>query len=159
VTVNWDDYKVYYPGTFGPLAELPRAEARKAFDKLMAERSARIEMLRQLLIVNGVQLAVSDQGIQKLNDWFHDNVEADSHLPGRLLPDWYSVVNDIALFLGDALIGRYPGLRWEFYTWGNRNASYQRHVIMGFSKCHESEIPLPVSGVSRSCLVRGPDLW
>ncbi|HEX6443920.1 MAG TPA: hypothetical protein VF053_02450 [Streptosporangiales bacterium] len=49
------------------------------------------------------------------------------------MPDWYSVVNDIALFLGEVMIERHPHLRWEFHTWGKKNASYQRHVIMGFS--------------------------
>jgi hypothetical protein len=28
--------------------------------------------------------------------------------PGRLLPVWYSVVNDVALFLGDVMIQRFP---------------------------------------------------
>ncbi len=27
-----------------------------------------------------------------------------------------------------------PGLRWEFFTWGKKDVSYQRHVIMGFSR-------------------------
>jgi hypothetical protein len=52
--------------------------------------------------------------------------------PGSLLPDWYSVVNDVALFLGDVMIERHPNLHWEFFTWGKKNASYQRPVIMGF---------------------------
>ena len=44
------------------------------------------------------------------------------------------MVNDVALFLGDVLIERCPGLHWEFFTWGKKNAAYQRHVIMGFSR-------------------------
>jgi hypothetical protein len=43
-----------------------------------------------------------------------------------------SLTNDVALFLGDEMIARNPGLRWEFFTWGKRDLSYQRHVIMGF---------------------------
>jgi hypothetical protein len=45
----WDDYEIYHPGVIGPLHTLPRAEARRAFDRLMGEKSARIDMLRQLL--------------------------------------------------------------------------------------------------------------
>jgi hypothetical protein len=90
-------------------------------------------MLRQLLRVNGVELANGDAAIQDLNDWFMDGVEADPDNPGRLLPDWYSVVHDIALFLGEVMIERHPNLRWEFFTWGKKNVAYQRHVIMGFT--------------------------
>ena len=74
----------------------------------------------------------TDVAVQDLNDWFRTHVQEDPHKPGRLLPDWYSVVNDIGLFLGDQMIARCPRLRWEFFTWGKKNVSYQRHVIMGF---------------------------
>jgi hypothetical protein len=100
----------------------------------MEVKSARIEMLRRLLEANGVELGIADPGIQDLNDWFRANVQADPDTPGRLLPEWYSVINDVALFLGDVIIGRCPGLRWEFYTGGKKDVSYQRHVIMGFSQ-------------------------
>lgn len=138
MTVDWDGYEVYDPGVFGPLSTLPRAEARRAFNKVMEEKSARVEMLRRLLEANGVKLASTDPGIQDLNDWFVTSVEADSNNPGRLLPEWYSVVNDVALFLGDVIIERCPGLRWEFYTGGKKDVSFQRHVLMGFS-----EVPNP----------------
>jgi hypothetical protein len=111
---------------------LPRAEARQASTRLMEAKLARIDMLRRLLKANGVDLGSSDVAIQDLNDWFLSNVDADPEKPGRLLPEWYSVVNDIALFLGDVMIERHPNLRWEFFTWGKKNVSYQRHVIMGF---------------------------
>ena len=134
VTMNWDGYETYDPGVFGPLHTLPRAEARRAFNQLMDAKPGRIQMLRRLLKANGIELAGTDAGIQDLNDWFLANVEADPGKPGRLLPAWYSVVNDAALFLGDVMIQRCPGLRWEFFTWGKKNASYQRHVIMGFTQ-------------------------
>src|SRR5262249_24477501 len=54
--------------------------------------------------------------------------------PGRLAPVWYSIVNDIALFLGDVMIQRHPELRWEFFIWAKKDISYQRHVIMGFNR-------------------------
>jgi hypothetical protein len=132
--MNWDDYEIYHPGVFGPLNTLPRGDARRAFNARMAAKPARIEMLRRLLRADGIELAGTDSAIQNLNDWFRASVEADPDQPGRLLPEWYSVVNDIALFLGDVMIERCPGLRWEFYIWGKKNVSYQRHVIMGFSQ-------------------------
>jgi hypothetical protein len=133
-TMNWDGYEIYDPGAFGPLHALPRTEARRAFNKLMDAKPGRIQMLHWLLNANGAELAGTSAGIQDLNDWFVANVQADPGKPGRLLPAWYSVVNDAALFLGDVMIQRCPGLRWEFYTWGKKNAFYQRHVIMGFTQ-------------------------
>lgn len=118
--VTWGDYEVYDPGAFGPSNMLSRAEARRALNLLMEAKPRRIGMLRHLLSVNHVELSSADSAIQDLNDWFRLNVEADRNKPGRLTPDWYSVVNDIALFLGDVMIERCPGLRWEFYIWGTK---------------------------------------
>jgi hypothetical protein len=134
VSMNWDDYEIYQPGVSGPLNTLPRGDARRAFNALMAAKPGRIEMLRRLLRADGIELAGTDAAIQDLNDWFRASVEADPDQPGRLLPEWYSVVNDVGLFLGHVMIERCPDLRWEFYTWGKKNVSYQRHVIMGFSR-------------------------
>jgi len=47
---------------------------------------------------------------------------------------WYAVVNDIALFLGDTMIERCPNLAWVMFDKGKKDISFQRHVIMGFSK-------------------------
>lgn len=101
-------------------------------------------MLRRLLAANGVELETSDDAIQRLNDWFRANVEPDPDHPGRLLPDWYSVVNNVALFLGDVMIERCPGLRWEFYVWGKKNVSYQRHAIMGFSQIPDTKYSIDI---------------
>jgi hypothetical protein len=117
-----------------PLGELTRKQARAEFDKLMSEKGTRIELLRDFLRANSVELRSSDDGVQELNDWFLREVEPSLDKPGRLKPIWYAVVNDIALFLGDVMIERNPGLKWEMYTKGKTNISYHRHVIMGFSK-------------------------
>jgi len=132
--MDWDDYEIYSPGVFDPLNTLPRSEARKAYERCMEQKPARIEALRELLMTNGVQLTTSDAGIQDLNDWFVANVQPDPVKAGRLTPEWYSVVHDVALFLGDVMIERCPELRWEFYTWGKKNVAYQQHVIMGFTQ-------------------------
>jgi hypothetical protein len=134
VSVNWNGYEIYHPSTPGPAHELSRVDARREYDTLMAAVPRRIEMLRQLLAAYGVALAGTDAGIQDLNDWFLGNVEPDPVRPGRLLSEWYSVVRDVALFLGETLIGRCPGLRWEFFTWGKKDVAYQHHVIMGFAR-------------------------
>jgi len=132
LTMEWDRYEIYHPGISAPASTLPRAVARRAFDRFISERSARIEMLRRLLEANTVELSSSDDGIQALNDWFKANVEADPANPGYLLPEWYSVVNDISAFLGDVIIERCPSLHWEFFKWGKKNVAYQQPVIMGF---------------------------
>lgn len=148
LTVAWDNYEPFRPGVWGSLNELPRRDARAAFKKLMNEKAARIEALRRLLKANGLDLSHDDASIQALNDWFGERVERDPQEPRRLRPLWYAVVNDIALFLGDVMISRYPGLRWEFFTWGKKNVSYQRHVIMGFSR-----VPNPKYNVDIDALV------
>jgi hypothetical protein len=144
MSVDWDGYEIYHPGVVGALNTLPRAEARRAFNKRMEDKRARVEMLRWLLKANGVELATTDGGIQDLNDWFRANVEADADQPGRLSADWYSVVNDVAMFLGDVMIERCPGLRWEFFTWGKKDAAYQRHVIMGFSQVANAKFNIDI---------------
>jgi hypothetical protein len=134
VSFDWDDYQPYQPSVPGLLNKLPRTAARQEFSHLMQAKPARHEMLGRLAEVNGLRLSGDDASIQELNDLFRGNVQPDPEQPGRLLPEWYSVVRDTALFLGDVLIERHPTLRWEFYTWGKTNVSYQRPVIMGFSQ-------------------------
>lgn len=134
MSVKWDGYGIYDPGPYGPLDALPRPEARQAFNKIMEAKPRRIEMLVNLLKANGIVLNDDKSSIQDLNDWYRRNVAEDPSAPGRLIPDWYSVASDIGLFLGDLFIARHPVLRWEFFTWGKKNVSYQRHVIMGFGK-------------------------
>ena len=133
MTIEWDGYEPYEPDVAVPPDTLPRAAARLAFKRCMETKPARLEMLSRLLKANGVEPGNSDAVVQDLNDWFFAHVEADPEHPGWLLPDWYSVVHDVALFLGDLMIERHLNLRWEFFTWGKTNVAFQRHVIMGFS--------------------------
>jgi hypothetical protein len=67
----------------------------------MAAKANRIEELRKALRANGVESGTTDPDIQGLNDWFYANAEPDPDRPGHLLPDWYSVVIDVGLFLGE----------------------------------------------------------
>lgn len=131
MTTDWCEYELYDAGVSTPLRATPRAEARRAFGRFMETKSGRVEMLRRLVKANGVELGADDAAIQDLNDWFYANVEADPEQPGRLLPAWCSVVHDVAVFLGEVMIGRHPNLHWEFFTWGKINVAFQRPVIMG----------------------------
>lgn len=130
--MNWDSYEAFDPGVARPLAELSRRDARTAFDRLMEARYERIDQLRKLAAANGVDLDAHD-GVQQLNNWFVRSVEPDSSAPGRLDNVWYSVVNDIGLFLGERAIAESGGrLYWEFFTASKKDISYQRHVVVGF---------------------------
>jgi hypothetical protein len=129
----WNSYEPYDPGVDRPLHELSQEEARAAFERLMAAKDERVEMLRRLAEANGIDLDAPD-GIQRLNDWFVASVEADEGRPDRMENIWYSVVNDLALFLGEHLIDKTNGsLEWVFWTNGKSDFSYQRHVIAGFT--------------------------
>lgn len=131
MSVVWGTYVPFDPGVDRPLHEVSRREARAAFDRLMDAKADRIEELRRLLDDNGVHLSADNAGLQSLNDWFRNEVEGHTE-SGRLLPRWYSVVNDVALFIGDVIIDRCLGVSWVMFDHGKRDAAYQRHVLMGF---------------------------
>ena len=131
-SVDWDGYEVWNPGVDRPLDEATRADSLAAYDRLMAAKAERIEMLRRLLEANGVVLDSSDEGIQALNDWFRRELEPDERAPTEPRPLWFSVISDIGLFLGDVLVERFPGLEWRIFDKGKKDVAYQRHVIMGF---------------------------
>ncbi|MGD7704826.1 hypothetical protein [Microlunatus sp. Y2014] len=133
MSIEWDGYEPYDPGAADPPRALPRAEARQVFKRCMETKAARIEMLGRLVKANDAELGRDDAAIQALNDWFFANVEPDPDEAGRLVSTWYSVVHDLALFLGEVMIERHPHLHWEFFTWGKSNVAFQGHVIMGFS--------------------------
>jgi hypothetical protein len=136
--MDWSGYEVFDPEVDRPLQEVSRAQARRHFDKLMAEKEDRQALLAALLQRNGgPALEADDAAISALDHWFRERVEADPDQPHRLLPEWYSVVNDLALHLGDVAIARNRQLRWELFVWGRRNANFQRPVLMGF------EVPNP----------------
>ena len=82
MTINWDRYEIYDPGVSSPLHELPRREARQFYNRLMAAKSARIEIFRQLLRANGEELSDTDDGILRLDGWFFANLEPDPDKPG-----------------------------------------------------------------------------
>lgn len=132
MSVDWGGYGPFDPGVTRPLHEVTKREARKAFQRLMTAKAERIAELERLLERNGVVLRSDDGGLHALNDWFRNEVEGEA-ATGRLRPLWYAVVDDLALFLGDVIIERNPGLKWVMFDKGVRDIAFQRHVIMGFS--------------------------
>lgn len=134
MSINWGDYEPFDPGVDRPLHELPRREAKAAFEHLMAAKEARTGALRALVADNGFELDGSDAGVQQLNDWFRAHVEPNPTDPARLRSMWYSVVNDLALYLGDIIIERVPNIHWTFFDKGSKDVAFQRHVLMGFTR-------------------------
>ncbi len=132
--VDFSNYECFDPGVDRPLSQVTKAEAQKHYDYLMSQKSRRIGQLGDLVGRSGIDLKGDDGSIQKLNDWFFKNVQPSEEDPERLMPIWYSVVNDIALFLGEEIIRRAPNLHWQLSLSSKKDVSYQRPVIVGFSK-------------------------
>lgn len=157
--MEWGDYEPYDPGSWGPLQDLPQAEARRAFERLMATRLERIEQLRRLVALHGLELRGDEETIQRLNDWIVESVEPSPKKRTQPTNPWFSVVNDLALFLGEFLIERSGGrLRWEFFlgdksTGGKSNVSYQRHVLMGFPRAGNANYCLDVDRLVANAVV------
>lgn len=144
-----------------PLHEVDRATARRFFDDLMAARERRKAALEELLAINGASISTDDVGLQRLDDWYAGNVEASADERGRLAPRWYAVGLDIGLYLGDAVIERSPGVRWELFTAGRRDVSYQRPVLLGFKGVenpnHNVDPEVVVGGHGRRIVAGGPE--
>jgi hypothetical protein len=148
MSVNWDDYEPFDPGVGQPLHELPRSEARAVYERMMAAKPERIEMLKGLLAVNGIDLDGTDEAVQAMNDWFRAELEPNPRDPGEPARLWSGVAYDIGLYLGDLLIERAPALEWRFFDKGKRDLSYQHPVIMGF------DVPNPKYNVDLPWAVR-----
>jgi hypothetical protein len=136
VTVNWAGYEPYMPPHPGPLLELTRRQARECFEHLTKSLPDRIQQLQGLFATNGLPLGVDCESIQQIDDWFRVNVEANPAEPGRLRNIWYALIADLGLLLGSIMVQRHPHLRWEMLVGGKREVSYQRHVIVGFSRAY-----------------------
>jgi len=134
MSIDWNGYAPYELRFEGPRNELSRSQAREEFEHIMAARVERRDQLASLLEVNGVELSNTDAEIQELNDWLVDNIEESDHTPGVPESWWFAVTFDVAIFLGDVVIDRAPGLHWSLFTAGERDISYQRPVIVGFAK-------------------------
>lgn len=153
--MRWNDYTPFDPGVRGPLEDLPRPSARRVYDRLMAAKTNRIEALRSLTAANGLDLGESDDSVNSLNEWFVQNVEPGGD-PTRLAPLWYSVAQDIGLFLGDLIIRRIGRpVHWALFDGPRRSIAFQRPVLMGFlvpNKLYNVDIIYRVADVGRDAL-------
>lgn len=134
MSVDWSGYEPHRPLHDTPHYEMSRTQARAEYRHTLATKPDRIEQLTHLLRANEVTLGHDDKSVQELDYWFQANVRADPGDPSRLRDLWYAVCHDIGLFLGDLMVARFPQLQWKLYVWGQRNVSYHKHVIMGFTQ-------------------------
>lgn len=111
--MGWSSYQRYGSGVEALLGELSPIRALVALERLMVGGDERIAALRALLLAHGMCLDGGDESIRRMNQWFVRHVEG-SRPERRLLPVWYSVVNDVALYLGHLLVSRTRTLRWLF---------------------------------------------
>jgi hypothetical protein len=84
-----------------------------------------------LLLRNGVPVGHEPEGLQRINDWFLENVRADKTGAWPAL-EWRSIAMDIGLYLGHAVISERPNLHWDLVTSGPTFIDYREHVIVGF---------------------------
>ena len=124
-----EKYSIFDPKVDMPLHELPRKEARAAYDWFLSQRESRIQVLTQYSLESGICL--KKNGIEKL----HNLLVAEVHKEGlREVPTArvYSLCNDIAIFISEMLIRNSASLKWKFYVAHERDVSYHRPVIVGF---------------------------
>ena len=132
--INWGDYSIYRPPVPKLHSEMSRAEARLTYADVMGKKCARTAGLRRLLLINGLRLDDSPDSTDELGRWIYDNVEENPDQPGRLLGDWYSVVFDTGLYVGDLIISLNPHRHWVMQQGGRRHVAFQKAVIAGFPR-------------------------
>ncbi len=130
---HWVEYELYETGVSVPLKQLPRREAKRVFEQYVDTREDRVERLARLARGCGVELGVTDEAVQRLNDWFRAHIEPHPDVPGEIDAKWRSIVHDVTMFLAEVLFEHYPNLHWELDVWGKRFVNYHKPVLKGFS--------------------------
>lgn len=134
------EYTLFDPQTDGPLHELSRKEAQRAYDAFISGRHHRIDQLSRLLEDSGIHLpdfecvnrVVTESSLDAIGDWFYVQVSAERpcERPSALV---FSIAVDIGILMGDLLIASSSGLRWTLCIDGKSNIYYHRPVIIGFN--------------------------
>lgn len=124
-------YALYAPLKGMPLEDLTRPEALAEYEKRMAEKGARKQLLTGISSANGYAIGPDDDGLDALTDFFRENVSGDSGT-WQLDPLWLSISIDVGLYIGDALILRRPALHWELENQSKRAINYHWPVVVGF---------------------------
>lgn len=127
-------YNVFDPQVSRPLHELPRDEAKKAYDWFISSIPERITELRRLLQADGVELDFQERSLTLLHNWFFDVAKEERAL-GNVSPspELFSVCNDVAVYISEMLRLTSNKLHWHFYAANSKAISYQRAVLKGFN--------------------------
>lgn len=121
----------------GPLRDAPAEAARALFDRLMAARAARRASLEGLWRRHEPAADLdAEDAPARLGAWLAGELAAagPDALAGPQAARWSGVVADVALWLGERLIGRAPALRWHFQDSHKKSTGYQRAVLAGFTR-------------------------
>jgi len=126
-------YSVFNPKVNRPLHELPREEAKAAYDWFIKSFPARLDELQDLLQVDDVDLDFSEISLSKLHDWFFEVVQEERSLGNSSpSPELFSVCNDIGIYIAEILRREGEKIDWSFYVSNPKGLSYQRPVLIGF---------------------------
>tara|TARA_R110000850_G_scaffold276946_1_gene421056 strand:+ start:2384 stop:2785 length:402 start_codon:yes stop_codon:yes gene_type:complete len=127
-------YEIFDPKVDRPLHELPRKEAKEAYDRFLMSIPSRIEQLACLLLKDGIVLDYSAESLKKLNTWFCEIVaEEIEHGNKTPSPELLSLCNDIGMYISEIILRSSDNLHWKFWTKSKKDLLYQRPVITGFN--------------------------
>ncbi|MHA7666951.1 hypothetical protein [Mycolicibacterium sp. HS_4_1] len=130
---NWDSYTPFERiGGHLPGRDIPKPEALARFEQITSSIEARIAELGKLTRAHGFELGTGPDRVDQLTAWLIASLEDDGY--GKLRPYWDSVLDDVAMFVGDALIKRIPYLSWTIPTKGTRRSTphFYDTVVGGF---------------------------
>lgn len=94
----------------------------------MGELGGRLGQLASLVGSAEVVLNLSVESVDRIESWFCSHVERSEDDPRKLMPLWYSVANDVGLYVGEAAIHTIDGLAWQFNE-NSESEAFQRHVV------------------------------
>lgn len=132
-TVNWRDYEPYDVVYGRPYRELTRKEALASFNRYIASHQERLRVLHGLLNRNGIEVeGITRDGLATIDSWYRSTVKLGPD--GEFLAYWNGVSHDIGRYFGECLCLSYPWLKWELLTRPPSGFSYQRPVVVGFTR-------------------------
>jgi hypothetical protein len=122
------DYRPFEPMVRGALAQADPQLARQNYDKLMGELDGRLGQLAALTSSVGVTLDLTIGSVDAVESWLCGSIERSTDDPQKLMPVWYSVANDVGLYIGEVATRNIAGLAWQFNE-NRASEGFQRHVI------------------------------
>jgi hypothetical protein len=134
-----NDYAVFQPKLDKPYNLAERKEAKVAYDWFIESIPERIEILQCFVRKCGYPVLEGRDFLPVLND-FYFSVCSEIAGQEKLGPLELSLANDINMYVGDLLVQEFDNLNWAFHTFGKSDVSYQRPVLMGFSKVKDKKI-------------------